>query len=150
MGNPAGSVISVEKSVEERLGALISRSQELLTSIRNSNQRIRVEAASNRMLRHGEDGSHRLDDQDLVSRQSVDLGVLTAKMEELRNVEIAIQQIKKGKEDHCVDCGRKIPAKRLEAKPDAVRCRSCQEEQEEFEEAKKSKRLSPHYLDDDD
>ncbi|MBP9748999.1 TraR/DksA C4-type zinc finger protein [Patescibacteria group bacterium] len=30
----------------------------------------------------------------------------------------------------CCDCGEDIPAKRLEAVPGAIRCRSCQEEVE--------------------
>jgi DnaK suppressor protein len=42
--------------------------------------------------------------------------------EELRQVEIAQQRLADGGYGTCVDCGKEIPAARLEAIPEAVRC----------------------------
>ena len=42
--------------------------------------------------------------------------------EEQRQVEIALQRIAQGSYGKCVDCGKDIPAARLEAMPEAVRC----------------------------
>ncbi len=30
---------------------------------------------------------------------------------------------------HCLDCGKRIPARRLEVRPDAVRCVECKEKE---------------------
>ncbi len=42
--------------------------------------------------------------------------------EEQRQVEIAQQRLAEGKYGICIDCGEEIPAERLEAIPEAVRC----------------------------
>jgi RNA polymerase-binding transcription factor DksA len=42
--------------------------------------------------------------------------------EEARQVEIAQQRLAAGEYGKCVDCGKEIPAARLEAVPEAVRC----------------------------
>ena len=42
--------------------------------------------------------------------------------EEARQVEIARERLAEGMYGTCVDCGRDIPAERLEAIPEAVRC----------------------------
>jgi len=42
--------------------------------------------------------------------------------DEGRNVEIAQQRLEEGKYGICIDCGEEIPAERLEAIPEAIRC----------------------------
>jgi RNA polymerase-binding transcription factor DksA len=42
--------------------------------------------------------------------------------DEARNVEIALERLAEGTYGTCVDCGREIPAERLEAIPEAIRC----------------------------
>jgi RNA polymerase-binding transcription factor DksA len=42
--------------------------------------------------------------------------------DEARNVEIAQQRLEEGKYGICIDCGEEIPAERLEAIPEAIRC----------------------------
>ena len=42
--------------------------------------------------------------------------------EELRQVEIAQQRLADGQYGKCIDCGKEIPAARLEAIPEATRC----------------------------
>ena len=42
--------------------------------------------------------------------------------DEARTVEIAQQRLAEGKYGICIDCGEEIPAARLEAMPEAIRC----------------------------
>ncbi len=44
----------------------------------------------------------------------------------LPHLEIALDRIERGVQGLCIDCGEKIPARRLEAVPAAIRCVSCQ------------------------
>ena len=43
----------------------------------------------------------------------------------------ALQRIQEGTYGVCVDCGHKIPAARLQIKPEATRCVACQSDYEE-------------------
>lgn len=43
----------------------------------------------------------------------------------------ALERIRSGEYGICVDCGNKIPAARLQIKPEATRCIRCQEQYEE-------------------
>jgi RNA polymerase-binding transcription factor DksA len=42
--------------------------------------------------------------------------------EEKSSVEQALERLRQGKYGICVDCGKEIPAARLEAQPEAIRC----------------------------
>jgi RNA polymerase-binding transcription factor DksA len=42
--------------------------------------------------------------------------------DEARNVDLALQRLAEGSYGTCVDCGKEIPAARLEAAPEAIRC----------------------------
>ncbi len=46
--------------------------------------------------------------------------------EEERRIQEARRALEAGTYGTCVDCGREIPAERLEAMPEAVRCVECQ------------------------
>lgn len=48
----------------------------------------------------------------------------------LHDVEAAIARITEGRYARCVDCGEDIPAKRLEAIPEAATCLRCAERRE--------------------
>jgi RNA polymerase-binding transcription factor DksA len=54
--------------------------------------------------------------------QELDETTLMILEEELRQVQIAQERLEEGKYGICVDCGEEIPAERLEAIPEAVRC----------------------------
>jgi DnaK suppressor protein len=54
--------------------------------------------------------------------QELDETTLMILEEELRQVQIARDRLEEGKYGICVDCGEEIPAERLEAVPEAVRC----------------------------
>ncbi len=49
---------------------------------------------------------------------------------ELRGIEAALNRIEAGTYGQCIDCGEAIPAARLHAAPQALRCISCQEKSE--------------------
>jgi len=49
---------------------------------------------------------------------------------ELRSVQAALARIEAGTYGQCIDCGVQIPAARLHAAPDALRCIACQEKTE--------------------
>jgi len=49
---------------------------------------------------------------------------------ELKNVQAALARIEAGTYGQCIDCGVQIPAARLHAAPDALRCIACQEKTE--------------------
>ena len=56
--------------------------------------------------------------------------VLDVARRQLRHVLSALQRIDLGTYGTCVDCGGPVPEGRLEAKPDAARCVSCQAKQD--------------------
>lgn len=48
-----------------------------------------------------------------------------AGMAEIRMIEAALQRIEEGEFGYCVNCGRPIPAARLDLVPHAARCARC-------------------------
>lgn len=125
---------------ENELVALLAKKNELLRSIRRINHDMSLEAQSIATIAHNagrDEERFGFEDPDLLNRQTVDSAVLAGKIEELRNIKLVVEQVESGKGRRCVDCSRQITAKRLEAQPYAIRCRSCQKK---FEEAKKRKK----------
>jgi RNA polymerase-binding transcription factor DksA len=53
------------------------------------------------------------------------LGVVESLKAQLANVDQALGKIAAGTYGTCEDCGRPIPAARLEARPESVRCVDC-------------------------
>lgn len=49
---------------------------------------------------------------------------------ELDQVDAALRRIDDGSYGQCIDCGREIPAARLQATPEVARCIACQEKAE--------------------
>lgn len=157
MNNPTVSGISVEGPAiqgglmaepNRELCSLLNRRQKLLKFLQNARHNIEDETNSSRLLSISEKDAFSLvpDDSSLPSRHFIYSEVLANKLDELRDVEEAIKQIEKGKGRKCVDCGRKIPPKRLMAKLSAIRCVSCQSD---LEDARKSGKPKSLYLDND-
>ena len=42
--------------------------------------------------------------------------------DDAKTVEVALERLREGKYGICIDCGEEIPAARLEAMPEAIRC----------------------------
>jgi DnaK suppressor protein len=62
----------------------------------------------------------------------MDLGVANVDrhIEELRDIQRALQRMHEGSYGVCIDCGGEIPFDRLTAHPTAKRCRECQQRHE--------------------
>ena len=66
----------------------------------------------------------------LYERANVTLIFMQRTQQRLLNLEQSIATLKYLPHSGCMDCGKDIPQRRLEAQPDAVRCIACQEELE--------------------
>lgn len=53
------------------------------------------------------------------------LGVVESLKAQVANVDKALGKIKAGTYGFCEDCGKEIPAARLEARPESIRCVDC-------------------------
>lgn len=60
----------------------------------------------------------------------LDIDIADRHLQELRNVEGALEKIANDTYGYCIDCGREIPYERLEALPGAQRCVHCQTQYE--------------------
>jgi DnaK suppressor protein len=70
---------------------------------------------------HPADSGTNLVDAD---REEASVEILQAQQERVRE---ALARIDAGTYGHCVDCGTELPDERLEARPEASRCVSCQQ-----------------------
>lgn len=58
------------------------------------------------------------------------VAVMEAAADQREQVEAALARIADGSYGTCVNCGKPLPEERLEARPEAARCVSCQARQE--------------------
>jgi RNA polymerase-binding transcription factor DksA len=65
---------------------------------------------------------HPADDGSETFEQELDESKAMILDEEKSGVEQALERLRDGKYGICIDCGREIPAARLEAQPEAIRC----------------------------
>ena len=61
----------------------------------------------------------------------LDYALVALQAETLEHIEDALERLDAGEYGFCLDCGKEIPARRLEALPFAVRCRPCEDANEE-------------------
>ena len=57
----------------------------------------------------------------------LDYALVALQAETLEHIEDALERLDAGEYGFCLDCGKEIPARRLEALPFAVRCRPCED-----------------------
>ena len=69
-------------------------------------------------------------DAQVNSARDLELALDERENAELRSVEAALARIEAGTYGQCIDCGVHIPAARLHAAPEALRCIACQEKTE--------------------
>src|SRR5438093_6254277 len=107
--------------------------QELESTLRARAERI--ESARTAMRRAGEGmitnelahlDNHPADGGSELHEQEVDLTTEVFLEEEERRIAEALHALELGTYGTCVDCGAEIPADRLRAVPEAVRCFECQ------------------------
>ncbi len=70
-------------------------------------------------------------DPDLIEREK-NVALLTQLEHKLEGVQMALRSIEKGKYGKCERCGKDIDPERLEVRPDATLCISCQAEVEKL------------------
>ena len=73
---------------------------------------------------HPADSGTNLADAD---REEASLEILQAQQERIRE---ALERLDAGTYGQCVDCGQSLPDERLEVRPEAARCVSCQQKAE--------------------
>jgi DnaK suppressor protein len=61
----------------------------------------------------------------------LDLALVSLQTETLERIDDALDRLAVGEYGYCIDCGEEIAARRLDALPFAVRCRTCEEQIEE-------------------
>ena len=103
---------AVEKRLRERAEEIARRRRQL--------------RADDRGLREGGDladyDQHPADTGTETFEQEIDETTDLLLAEEARQVELAQQRLAQGTYGKCIDCGRDIPAARLEAIPESIRC----------------------------
>jgi len=72
------------------------------------------------------------DQAQLVRERTAREAMLQVLSENGDQIERALQRLAQGTYGSCEDCGGAIPAERLEFKPEATRCVSCQEARERW------------------
>jgi RNA polymerase-binding protein DksA len=73
------------------------------------------------------------DDEERAAQEpevELDIALLEMHSRQVREIEMALQLLEAGAYGRCVDCDEPIQASRLQARPFAIRCRSCQKELE--------------------
>ena len=111
-----------------------------MTDARDALDRLRADAlarvattrATLDQLTHDREGSNDDDEHDpegvtLSSEWSRLTGLAEAAASELRQVDEAIERLDAGTYGICANCGRPIPAERLEVRPFATHCVACAE-----------------------
>ena len=105
--------------VRARLVARLEGISRTLAAVRRSSEGLRDSELSH-VDNHPGDGASELHDVELDETTAILLA------EEASRIEEARRALADGSYGTCKDCGREIPAERLEAVPEAVRCVSCQ------------------------
>ncbi|HEX6989694.1 MAG TPA: TraR/DksA C4-type zinc finger protein, partial [Bacillota bacterium] len=77
--------------------------------------------------------NHPADIGDELFERSKDLGLRARVRRRIEAVDHALALMRVGQYGFCADCGRPIPAARLEAEPAAVRCARCQQRLDDAE-----------------
>ena len=112
---------------------MTSDARELLAALRAQAQaRVETTAATLAELMHDREGSNDDDEHDpegvtLSSDWSRLTGLADAAASELQQVDDALDRVDAGTYGICANCGRPIPAGRLEVRPFAVHCVACAE-----------------------
>lgn len=107
-----------------------------------------LRAMHDRLKNAGEAGAENTHiDGDMLSDviDDLDYALVALQAETLEHIEDALERLDVGEYGFCLDCGKEIPARRLEVLPFAVRCRPCEQANEERHQPR-SALLTPHRL----
>lgn len=106
-----------------------TRLEEMLAELDRSARTLRDEHAHDTVElsnydQHQADTATQMSDAD---REDAVIEALLAQRDEVRR---ALERVDAGTYGQCVDCGQEMSPERLEARPEAARCRDCQAKQE--------------------
>lgn len=106
-----------------------TRLEEMLAELDRSARTLRDEHAHDNVElsnydQHQADNATQMSDAD---REDAVIEALLAQRDEVRR---ALERVDAGTYGQCADCGREMSTERLEARPEAARCRDCQAKQE--------------------
>ena len=112
------------KQLEKLKQGMIARQRVLIGEV--NEQRTQAAADASDDVRVGDAGD------ESVVRMMTDLHLQEAgrDLEELRDIDAALQRIEAGGYGDCEECGNEIGYPRLEAQPTAIRCVQCQSQHE--------------------
>jgi DnaK suppressor protein len=108
------------RKLKERYQALL---REVREELDNSGNQHRIDLLNNEP---GDTG-----DESLANALAdFNLTILDRHIDEIRDIEAALQRVKNGEYGVCIDCGDDVDFTRLQAYPTAKRCIVCQEQRE--------------------
>ena len=115
-----------EKRLEKLKKSMLERQRVLQGEVADQRSRTAEEGNENALGGVGDAGD------ESVLRMMTDLHLHEAgrDLEELREIESALQRIESGDYGECEECGNEIGYARLEAQPTATRCVECQAQHE--------------------
>jgi DnaK suppressor protein len=105
-----------------------TRLEEMLADLDGSTQTLQRERGETGELSHYD--QHPADSATGLSDADREEAVLEVVDRQRQAVVEALQRIDTGAYGRCVDCGAELPEERLEARPEAARCVSCQQKRE--------------------
>jgi len=117
------------ESFAEIKADLLNRKRELWNQIREDLERDAIEKhreIADVIREHGDVALEEL-------RESNTLSLIGLKVEELEEIDQALNRIETDQYGRCIDCGEWINEERLKIMPYAVRCRNCKAYREEIE-----------------
>lgn len=102
-----------------------ARLREVRDELQNSGNQHRID------LLNGEPGD--AGDESMANALAdFNLAILDRHIDGIRDIEAALQRIRRGEYGVCIDCGEAVTFSRLMAYPTAKRCILCQEQREKF------------------
>lgn len=105
-----------------------TRLEEMLADLDGSTKTLQREHGDTGELSHYD--QHPADSATGLSDADREEAVLEVVDRQRQAVVAALDRITKGTYGRCVDCGSELPEERLEARPEAARCVSCQQKLE--------------------
>ncbi|MFP4225667.1 MAG: TraR/DksA family transcriptional regulator [Desulfobacterales bacterium] len=108
---------------------LLSRKRELWNQIRETLEKDAIQKHQEIADVIRESGDVALEEL----REANTLSLIGLKVDELEEIDQALNRIEAGEYGKCIDCGKQINKERLKIMPYAVRCRHCQAHHEQIQ-----------------
>ena len=126
-----------DKQIQKIRQRMLERQRVLVNEVKEQRSRTAEEGSEDSLGGVGDAGD------ESVQRMVIDLHLQEAgrDLEELRDIDAALQRMDKGEYGQCEQCGADIDYARLEVQPTATRCVACQAQYEKTHAAKNTPTL---------